>query len=252
MHDDLEVLAAEETEIGTIWLGRRTLLSAPETAVFEISLDHQFLMSSATTASERALADRAIEMHGGRDLCVLVGGLGLGYTAHAALASERVAKVEVVELLAPVIAWMERDLVPLASALHADARFSVRRGNVYAELAAPPASAVASRRRAGSEAPKAPSRWDLVLIDVDHAPEERLGPSNAAFYTAEGLARAKRHLAPGGVLAVWSYAESSPFADALREAFREVRVEPVAFENHVLEASETNWLFLACDERVRS
>jgi len=228
MHDDLEVLAAEETEIGTIWLGRRTLLSAPGTAVFEISLDHQFLMSSATTASERALADRAIEMHGGRDLSVLVGGLGLGYTAHAALASERVAKVEVVELLAPVIGWMERGLVPLAEALQADARFSVRRSDVYAELAAPPART-----------------HDLILIDVDHAPEERLGPANASFYTEAGLARAKRHLSPGGVLAVWSYAESSPFADALRKAFGEVRVEAVAFENRVLEASETNWLFLA-------
>lgn len=228
MDDALDVIASEETEIGTIWLARRRVPSASGRTVFEISLDHRFLMSSESAASERALAERAIEWHGGEALRVLVGGLGLGHTAHAALASPRVARVEVVELLAPVIAWLERGLYPLAAALRGDARLSVRRADVYAELAAPP-------RRT----------WHLVLIDVDHSPEERLGPCSAAFYTPEGLARAKRHLEPGGVLAVWSYAESSPFADALRAVFREVRVEPVVFENRVIDASETNWLFLA-------
>jgi spermidine synthase len=154
-----------------------------------------------------------------------------------------------VELVAPVVDWLARELIPLAGALRADPRFSVRLGDVYAELAAPPAplSAVASRRRAGREAPKAPSSWDLILIDVDHSPDERLGTSNAAFYTAAGLDAAKRHLAPGGVLAVWSYAESSPFADALRAVFRDVRVESLDFENRVAGGAETNWLFLARD-----
>ena len=249
MDDDLVVLSAEETPIGMICLRQRGIPSEPGAVVTEITLDHQFLMSSENTASERALAARAIEVHGGDALRVLVGGLGLGCTAHEALRSERVAQVEVVELLAPVIEWTRKGLVPLGAALLRDRRFAVRQGDVYAELAAPPASvsAVASRRRAGSEAPKASSGFDIVLIDVDHSPDERLGPSNAGFYSAEGLVLAKRHLAPGGVLAVWSYAESSPFADALERAFREVRVESVRFENRVVEADEVNWLFLARD-----
>ena len=144
--------------------------------------------------------------------------------------AERVARVEVVELLAPVIAWLAQDLVPLGPALRADPRCAVRQGDVYAELAADPVR-----------------RHDVILIDVDHSPDERLGPSNADFYTPAGLALAKRHLAPGGVLAVWSYAASSPFADALREVFREVHVESLDFDNRVVEARETNWLFLARD-----
>jgi spermidine synthase len=246
---DLEYLASEDTPIGLICLRRRGIPSEPGAVVTEILLDHQFLMSSENTASERALASRALELHAGDRLRVLVGGLGLGYTARAALDSPRVAHVEVVELLAPVIDWTRAGLVPLGSELLADARFAVREGDVYAELAAPPAdvSAVASRRRAGREAPQAPSRWDLILVDVDHSPEERLGPSNAAFYSAAGLALAKQHLAPGGLLAVWSYAESSPFADALRATFREVHVESLCFDNRVVEAEETNWLFLARD-----
>ena len=249
MDDTIDVIAYEPSPIGMICLRRRSIPSKPGAFATEITVDHQFLMSSENTPSERALAARAIELHGGSALRVLVGGLGLGYTARAALDSERVAAVEVVELVAPVLDWLARDLFPLAGALRADPRFSVRLGDVYAELAAPPtpASAVASQRRAGREAPKTPSRFDVILIDVDHSPDERLGASSAAFYTEAGLAAAMRHLAPGGVLAVWSYAESSPFADALATVFGEVWVEPLAFENRVVGGAETNWLFLARD-----
>ena len=52
--------------------------------------------------------------------------------------------------------------------------------------------------------------FDLILVDVDHSPDERLGEQNAGFYTEAGLRLAKQHLAPGGVFGVWSYTESSP------------------------------------------
>jgi spermidine synthase len=227
---DIDVLACEESPIGLICLRRRPVLGDSGDLATEITLDNQFLMSSENTESERALATLALALHPGSDLRVLVGGLGLGYTAYEALRSARVARVEVVELLAPVIDWLARGLLPLSSALSADARLTVTRGDVYAQLSQPPQHL-----------------YDLILIDVDHSPDERLGPSNAAFYTAEGLTLAKRHLAPGGVLAVWSYAASSPFADALRAVFRDVRVETSSFENRVVSGEETNWLFLAKD-----
>ena len=88
----------------------------PGTIVTESSLNHEFLMSSYHTASERALAWRALELHPGQGLDVLVGGLGLGYTAREALVSQRVARVTVVEFLPQVIAWLDRDLVPLVGA----------------------------------------------------------------------------------------------------------------------------------------
>jgi spermidine synthase len=114
--------------------------------------------------------------------------------------------------------------------LLADTRFGVRQGDAYATLLAP-----------------ADEHWDVVLIDVDHAPDDHLGAGNEAFYTEPGLVRAKRHLAPGGVLAVWSYAESSPFVDALRAAFAVVEVVPVRYVNDLVEEEHTDWLFLARD-----
>ena len=115
-----EILASEETSLGMLCLRQRELLAEPGTMVTEITLEHEFLMSSYSIASERALAGFALEMHTGRDLRVLVGGLGLGYTAHAALESDRVEKVEVVEFLPPVIEWLDRGLVPLSAELKAN------------------------------------------------------------------------------------------------------------------------------------
>lgn len=225
---NFEILAYDETPLGPLCLRRRELLAEPGTVVTEVSLNHEFLMSSYNTASERALASVALEMHAGAELDVLVGGLGLGYTAREALVPPRVARVEVVEFLPQVIGWLDAGLIPLARELKADPRLVVVRDDVYRRLSEPPVRA-----------------HDLILIDVDHSPEDRLAAANGSFYTEEGLRRAKAHLKPGGVLGVWSYAESSPFAEALRLAFREVRVEPVEFKNRFVGETQTDWLFFA-------
>ena len=111
---NIEILAHESSPLGLLCLRRRELLSRPGTMVTEVTLNHEFLMSSLNTDSERALAQTALEMHPGKDLRVLVGGLGLGYTAHETLRSDRVAQVEVVELLPQMIDWLARGLVPLS------------------------------------------------------------------------------------------------------------------------------------------
>lgn len=227
---NLEVLAYEESPLGVICLRRRELLSIPGTVITEITLDHELLVSSYHTASERALAACALERHPGSALRVLIGGLGLGYTAFAALQSPRVARVEVVELLPQVIHWLVTNQVPLSSELNGDQRFEAVPGDIYALLATPPER-----------------RFDLILVDVDHSPDERLSDPSSAFYLPSGLGLARAHLAEGGVLGVWSYAENSRFADALRETFARVDVEVVTFENRLTEECETNWLFLAHD-----
>ena len=226
---DHDYLAVEESPLGLVCLRQTPISGDPGGAIStEITIDHQFLMSSANTASERALADRAVALHTGGPLSVLVGGLGLGYTAHAVLASPRVARLEVVEYLEPVIGWLRAGRLPLSAELSADARFAVAHGDVYARLAAEPAE-----------------RFDLILIDVDHSPDEPLGHESASFYGESGLARARRHLAPGGVFGVWSYAESPHFAATLARVFAETWVEPVVFANRLCGDEETNWLFFA-------
>jgi spermidine synthase len=226
----LEILAYEPTELGMLCLRRRELLCEPGTVVTEVTLNHEFLMSSYLTASERALSEIALQMHSSSCLRVLVGGLGLGYTARTALGSERVSKCEVVEFLPQVINWLEQGLVPLSDELNADNRLKVTQGDVYQQLTRPPKQ-----------------KYDLILIDVDHSPDEHLDAANGNFHTVDGLQRAKLHLSEDGLLGVWSYAESSPFADALRDAFREVHIEPVTVFNNLINEQQTDWLFFARD-----
>lgn len=230
---NLDVLAYEKSPIGMICLRRRELLSSPGTIITEITVDHELLMSSYHTDSERALSSAALDRHSGDDLRILVGGLGLGYTAHEALRSARVSKVDVVEFLPQVVGWMRDGLVPLSAKLNADARCEIIELDVYAMLAAPPVP----RTRL----------YDLILIDVDHSPDERLGEENGPFYTEPGLEKAKQHLASEGLLGVWSYAAHSPFVEALENVFSSVDVVPVSFENEVAQEAETNWLFFARD-----
>lgn len=222
---EFEVLEHAESPIGVLILRRR---NPPEDHVIELTLEHQFLMSSAVTVSERALATRAIEMHGGTNLDVLIGGLGLGYTAKAALDSDRVARVKVIELVEEIIEWVERGIVPLGKELMSEPRFHAVHDDVYERLQGPPKTL-----------------YDLILIDVDHSPDERLHESSASFYGHERLALAKQHLKPGGVFGVWSTSPSPSFEVELRKTFREVRAEPIDFYNETCRKAETNWLFLA-------
>jgi len=226
---NLEILAYEQTPLGVLCLRKRSVLHEPQTTVTEITLNHEFLMSSYYTASERALASVALEMREGGGLRVLIGGLGLGYTAQEALRCARVKSVEVVEFLPQVIGWLDQGLIPLAGELRSDERLKVVEGDIYGKLAA-----------------SAQRKYDLILVDVDHSPDERLDTRGGYFYTREGLKAAKEHLAEGGVLAVWSYAEDSPFAGALRDVFDDVRIESVSFIHKFLDNEKhTDWLFFA-------
>jgi len=225
---NIEILAYEDSPLGVLCLRRRALLAEPGTVVTEITLNHEYLMCSHTTYSERALATLALKMHEAEKLRVLVGGFGLGYTAREALLSNRVSHVEAVEFLPQVIDWYNDGLLPLAKELKCNPRFRVTSGDAYARLTGTP-----------------DDQWDIILIDIDHSPDERLDRGNSFFYTKKGLERAKKHLAPRGILGVWSYAESSPFAHALRSVFHEVRVEPVTFHNRLLGEDATDWLFFA-------
>lgn len=230
---DLEVLAYSESPIGAICLRRRALPGATGDVVTEITVDHMLLMSSHHTASERALARCALERHDGADLRVLIGGLGLGYTAREVLDSPAVARVDAIELLPQVVGWMRNGLVPLSEELNADPRLRVIEADVYALLASPPER-----------------QYDLILVDVDHSPDEPLAEANGAFYGQEGLSKVKRHLAPGGLLGVWSYADCEPFVRNLRAVFPRVEVERVVFDNILTNERETNWVFLAYESEL--
>lgn len=223
---NLEILAYEQTPLGPLCLRRRELLSNPGTVVTEVTLNHEFLMSSYNTDSERAISNRSVEIHGGSELSALVGGFGLGYTARELLKHTNVASVEVVEYLPQVLDWLREGLIPLSEELNSASNLQLTSGDVYDLLLSEPGTT-----------------FDLIVIDVDHSPSDQLGEEEHAFYTADGLSKAKEHLNIGGVLAVWSYAESSNFADALKATFDNVRVEPIKTFNPMVNHEQTDWLF---------
>jgi len=87
-------------------------------------------------------------------------------------------------------------------------------------------------------------RFDAILIDVDHAPRERLDDASAPFYTVEGQRRVLRHLNAGGVLAVWSAMDDDAFAAVLAEVYAQAARERVSWSDDYL-GDVTDVLFLA-------
>jgi len=226
---DFEVIDSIETPVGLIYLRLRPLHDASGTVVTEVMLDGGLLMSSEDNESERALATSAIGLHGGdASLRVLVGGLGLGYTAYEALLNERVAELEVMDPYPTVGDWMRAGHLPLSDALNSDDRLILTEADVYAHLLAAPTT----------------EPWDIVLIDVDHAPRNRLSHSSAPFYTIEGQRRVMRHLAPGGVLGIWSSDRDAQFSELLDEVYAYSETEHVTWLSDDLGDMEDT-LFLA-------
>ena len=167
---------------GELVLRRRTGADGDH---LELIVDGVFAMDDVDTSTERLLATEALRRLPGARLRVLVGGLGLGWTAAAALADPRVASVDVVELQSALVGWAARGLLPSLAGL-SDRRLRLRTGDVAAALAA------------------APGQWDAVLLDVDNGPGFLVHESNATLYTPAGLAVALAALRPAGVLAIWS------------------------------------------------
>jgi spermidine synthase len=187
-----EVLDHRSTEMGELSL-RRRLEPTLQIDIYEAILGDEHLMSSIFTVAETELANLALAELATTDLDVLVGGLGLGYTALAALEDERVRSVHVVEALAPVIDWHRRRLVPAAGQLVDDPRCHLVEGDFF--------SLTAGDARYG---PDAPELWHAVLVDIDHSPRHTLHPAHATFYEPDGLRRVAERLHPGGVFALWS------------------------------------------------
>ncbi|MGE0458110.1 MAG: spermidine synthase [Bauldia sp.] len=230
-----EELDYRSTPIGTLSLRRRREL-ASGVDVFEIKLGEEFLMSSLFTTSEIALADLGLAELPGSDLDVVVGGLGLGFTAHAVLAHERVRSMIVVEMLDAVVDWHEQGLLPLGSRLIADPRCRFVRGDFFA--------LVASNGGLDPESPK--RRFHAILVDIDHSPDEVLDERSTTFYEPAGLRRLAAHLHPGGIFGLWSNAQpDDAFIARLAEVFAEARAEAVTFHNPLQNRPFTQTVYLA-------
>lgn len=217
------------TPMGPVSL-RRRWLAGLEREVVEVMLGDEHLMSSLFTEGEIALTRLGLAKAEGEGLRVLVGGLGLGYTARAALEDPRVAHVEVVEAVEAVIDWHREGLVPIGDSLGDNPACTPTLGSFF------------DRAHAFPDAGEA---FDAILLDIDHSPGRLLHPDHAGFYTAEGLGRCAAGLTPGGVFALWS--DDPPeegFLAAMRSAFADVEAEVVTFANPVTGGESTCTIYL--------
>lgn len=229
-----EELARQDTSAGLLTL-RRRLEPSRQVDVFEVKLGHEFLMSSLFTTGEEELARLGLAAVAGDDLDVVVGGLGLGYTAKTALDDDRVANMLVVEAVDAVIDWHERDLLPEVSGLAADDRTRLVHGDFFAMTAGD-----------GWDPDQPGRRFDAVLLDVDHTPRHHLHPSHADLYTVDGLGALARLLRPGGVFALWS--DDPPDDDFLTtalEVFDHVEAHVVEFDNFLTGGASANTVYVA-------
>ena len=234
MSKRFEELDWSRTPIGEISLRRRHE-PVLDVEVFEARLDEDFLMSSLFTVAEIALADLGLAQVQGSDLDVVVGGLGLGYTAQAVLADRRVRSLTVVEALPEVIGWHERGLLPVAADLTTDTRCQLAAGDFFDLV-----------RTGGPFGPAAPDRVHAILVDIDHTPRHVLHPSHADLYTPAGLQRLTGRLLPGGVFALWSDDPPDPdFAEALGQVFACSAAHVVPFANALTGGQSTNTVYVA-------
>lgn len=133
--------------------------------------------------------------------CVLVGGLGMGYTLRATLdLLPADGAVVVSELIPEVVEWNRGPLGPLAAHPLDDPRTRVEERDVVEVI------------RGSAD------RFDAILLDVDNGPDAPTQMANARLYSETGLASIRRALRPRGALAVWSASTAPNFEPRLRKA----------------------------------
>lgn len=229
-----EVLDSSLTPLGEVTLWRRL---DPTTGgdLFEVKLGDEYLMSSRFTVAEVEVARIALAALPNSDLDIVVGGLGLGYTAQTVLDDPRVRSLVVVDALEPVIGWHERGLLPVSVSSSSDARCRLVHGDFFAMSAG-----------SGFD-PDQPERlFDAVVVDIDHSPRHLLHPGNAAFYTEPGVRRLSERLRLGGVFTLWS--NEPPDLDylaVLRLVFGDVDCQVVRFDNPLQGGEATNSVYVA-------
>jgi len=240
-----EELDYQKTPLGDISLRRRSEPRLNGKILYEVKLNDDFLMSSLFTEAEIQLARlglAALRSNRGRNfnsdpyLDIIVSGLGLGYTAVAALEDPSVKSLRVIDVMKPVIDWHQRGLVPLGEKLTSDPRCTLVHADFF-EVATSP----------GGFDPSDPDRLvHAVLLDIDHSPSHWLNSGNSIFYTESALTKMAEKIHPGGVFGLWSNdPPEDEFTNLLDSVFESTESHIVTFPNPYTGSESTNTVYLA-------
>ena len=176
---------------------------------YVIQTDGYDMMTSYSQGSEDAMMSLACPKPP-KDACILIGGLGMGYTLAATLdLMPEGGSVVVSEIVPEVVEWNRGPLGPLAGHPLDDPRTELVVGDVADVIR------------------ESESRFDAVLLDVDNSVDSFTLARNSWLYTPEGLAAAHRSLRPLGALAIWSVGTETTFERTLSRAGFTASTHPV-------------------------
>jgi len=237
MSFSFEELDFQQTPLGEISLRRRAEPRLDGEILYEVKLGDEFLMSSLFTEAEIQLAHLGLAALEGTDFDVIVGGLGLGYTAVAALENPAVRSLRVIDIMQPVIDWHQKGLVPLGKQLVSDSRCSLTHADFFALATA----------NNNSFDPATPNQAvHAVLLDIDHSPSHWLNSANQAFYSEHGLQQLANKLHPRGIFGLWSNdPPEDAFMDLLNSVFATSESHIITFPNPYTQGESTNTVYLA-------
>ena len=195
--------------------------------LYEVKLGDEFLMSSLFTESEIQLARLGLsalkETNYKNELDIVVGGLGLGYTAVAVLEDPSVRSLKVIEVMQPVIDWHYKGLVPLGKKLTSDPRCNIIHADFFE---------VATSKQGGFDNTIPEQRVHAVLLDIDHSPTHWLNEGNRSFYTEQSLGKLADKIYPGGLFGLWSNdPPDENFVNLLDKVFKSSESHIVRFPN---------------------
>jgi spermidine synthase len=218
-----EIARAESARGEVVLRERRAGDDSPP--VIELRVNGVFVMDSLETGSELGLARAALEQCAD-PRSVLVGGLGLGFTARAVLDDSRVRSLAVVEVEDAIVRWMRDGTISHGPQCLADDRLTVKVADIRSVIAGSP-----------------PSCYDLVLLDVDNGPGYLVYEENATLYQEAFLACVREKLRPGGALAIWSAAEAPALEGKMAHAFGNALAIP--FDVTLQSRDECYWLYVS-------
>lgn len=233
-----EELDWQETPLGDISLRKRSEPRLDNLVIYEVKLGEEFLMSSLFVEAEEQLSILGLEKLKAnghtQNLNVVVGGLGLGYTALTALKDNDVSQLRTIDVMKPVISWHQQGVLPVGDTLETDSRSELIHADFFKV-------ATDVQQGFGDQ-----TQVDAVLLDIDHSPRHWLNQSNSGFYTKESLTAVANKIKTGGVFALWSNElPDQAFIDLLNTVFVSTDSHIVRFPNPYSGGKSINSVYIS-------
>lgn len=238
MSQIFEELDYEKTPLGDISLRKRTEPRLDNVLIYEVKLGDEFLMSSLFVEAEEQLSKlglQRLKQNGHHsELNVVVGGLGLGYTALTAVHDPDVTRLRTIDVMKPVIRWHQQGLLPIGDELATNPKSELVHGDFFA-IAIDDEIGVLEE-----------TQVHAILLDIDHSPSHWLNEGNSSFYNQASLRKMKSKIVAGGVFGLWSNEQPDPeFTKLLNQVFRDTEEHVVSFPNPYSGGESINSVYIA-------